>query len=214
MDISFVKIFLTIGAGLASVASPCVLPILPVVVAGRSDDHRLRPLLLAIGLSLTFMIMGGLSAAFGSFFSGHIRSIEIGGAILIFLLGLLTLFNKNIFKGMYWFSNFHIQTNGLWAGLILGMSLGIIWIPCIGPVLSSILAMVAAEATVWKGIFFLFVYSLGFAIPILAIGYFSHLFRTRIKNLQKYEFQIRLFSASILILFALYILFIGSLPQF
>lgn len=214
MEFSLLKIGLTISAGFASVASPCVLPILPVVIAGTGKEDRLRPFLLVLGLSITFILMGVISSAFGSFIGSGMRYIEIAAAIIILFFGVFMLFDINIFKKMYWFSNIHVSSTGKWSGLLVGLSLGIIWIPCIGPILSSILAMVASEGKIFYGIFFLSIYSVGFALPILALGYFSHIFRTRLRTLQKHEFVIRMLSSAILIVFGLYIILIGSLPQF
>jgi len=50
--------FFAIGAGLASIVSPCVLPVLPIVMAGQPGEHRLRPVAIVAGLMFTFMLMG------------------------------------------------------------------------------------------------------------------------------------------------------------
>jgi cytochrome c-type biogenesis protein len=80
--------------------------------------------------------------------------------------------------------------------------------------LSSILAMVATSGKVANGVIFLSFYSLGFVIPMLAIGYLSHYLRSRIQGLQKKEKLVRYFSGLVLILFGLYIFIYGSLIRF
>lgn len=65
------NIALVFAAGLASVLSPCVLPVIPIIVTGKSDDHKLRPLFIIAGLALTFtsmgIVSGGVLMAFGLF---------------------------------------------------------------------------------------------------------------------------------------------------
>ncbi len=70
------NIALVFGAGLASVLSPCVLPVVPIVVAGTEDDHKLRPVMIVLGLAITFTAMGAdccLSHSVGLSFS-EVRS--------------------------------------------------------------------------------------------------------------------------------------------
>ena len=113
-----------IGAGFASTISPCVPPVLPIVMAGQPGEHRLRPVAIVSGLMTTFVLMGILSS-------------------------------------------------------LLGASLGLVWIPCVGPFLSSILAMVAARAQVGEGAALLVFCSAGFSLPKLVAAYASQAFRQR-----------------------------------
>ena len=211
MDISLINIVLTIGAGTASVASPCILPVLPIVVTGTEKDHKLRPLLIVGGLSITFILMGIISSAFGSLIAGKMQFVEKIAGVIFIAFGILTLFDLNLFKGMSFFHRFQSQSRGRWSGFFLGLSLGVVWIPCIGPVLSSVLAMVASQGRLGSGIILLSFYSLGFAIPLLLMGYSSHLFLKKARGLQKHPFFIRCFSSGVLILFGIYILFRGSI---
>ncbi len=198
------------AAGLGSVASPCVLPVVPIIITGNEEDHRYRPLLIVAGISITFILMGIASAAFGSLLAGGTMIyVEKGAGVMILLFGLLTLADLNLFKGFHYFQRLGAGARGPWSGLILGMALGLIWIPCIGPFLTSILAMVASEGEVLKGILFLGVYSLGFAVPMLIAAYFSRYFRERVRRMQRHPMLLRIFSGGILSLFGLYILFNG-----
>ena len=86
MELTAVTIFMAVGAGLASVLSPCVLPVIPIIMAGAELKDRLRPLIVVIGLSLTFMAMGAISSLFGTFLVGKTRYIEIAGALVIVLM--------------------------------------------------------------------------------------------------------------------------------
>lgn len=210
MEASFINIIMAVGAGLASVLSPCILPVIPIIMAGAERDDRLRPLIVVAGLSLSFMTMGAISSLFGALLIGKTRYIEMGGAIIIVIMGLMVVFNVSIFKRLYQLSNIRVKSEGRFSGLILGMSLGLIWVPCVGPFLSSILAMVGTSGQLATGITLLGFYSLGLAIPMLIIGYSSHYLQVRIKSLLKHEAVLRYVTGGILIIFGGHSIFAGN----
>ncbi len=210
MDLGIANIALSTGAGLASVLSPCVLPVVPVIVAGAEKNDRLRPLLVVLGLSLTFMAMGAVSSLFGALLVGRTRSIELAGAIIIMIIGVLMIFDLNLFKRLYRLSNIRLKGDGRLSGLVLGMALGLVWVPCIGPMLSGILTMVGTSGQLTRGVVLLGFYSLGLAVPMLALAYSSHLLQSRIKSVARHESLLRFLSGSILIAFGAYQIFIGN----
>ena len=202
-------LFFSLVAGFVSVLSPCVLPVIPIIVIGRENDSRLRPLLIVLGLSFTFILMGIASTLFGQIVAPYIYSIEkiSGGIILLF--GVMFLFDLNLFKKIVFFNRLNYRGRGTFSGLILGAVLGLIWIPCVGPVLTSILALVASVHQIVAGLSLLVAYSVGFAIPLLVAGYFAHFFRERAKILNSRPLFVRLVSGAILIGFGFYILIWG-----
>lgn len=202
---------LAVGAGLASVLSPCVLPVVPVIVAGADKNDRLRPLLIVIGLSLAFMSMGAISSLFGAYLIGRTRYIELSGAMIIILMGVTVLFDMSVFKRFYQLSNIRVKGNGRFSGLVLGMALGLVWVPCIGPFLSSILTMVGTDGTLTQGILMLGLYSLGLAIPMLLVAYSSHMLQSRLRALARHEAVLRYVSGSILIGFGVYSIALGNI---
>ncbi len=211
MELGLANIALAVGAGLASVLSPCVLPVVPVVVAGADRTDRLRPLLVVLGLSITFMLMGAVSSLFGALLVGKTRAIEIGGAIVIIALGVMVLLDLNVFKRLYKLSNIRVGGEGRFSAVVLGMALGVVWVPCIGPMLSGILTMVGTSGQLAKGIILLGFYSLGLAIPMLALAYSSHLLQARIKSFAQHGTVLRYASGGILIVFGLYFIFAGNM---
>jgi len=206
MDLSLFNIFLSISAGIMSIASPCVLPVLPIILTGTEKDNKFRALLITMGLSITFISLGIISSAFGYLLMGKIYYIEKTGGIIIMIFALLILFDINIFKKLYFFSKFKIKSSGKLSGLLLGISLGLIWIPCTGPILSGILTLVASQGKLLNGIILLSFYSLGFSIPILALAYSGQFLRKKLNIIMKKAIYIRIISSIILFSFALYIL--------
>ena len=210
LDLGISTIALAVGAGLASVLSPCVLPVVPVIIAGAERTDRLRPLLIVVGLTITFMTMGAVSSLFGALLVGRTRTIEIVGALVILAMGLIMLFDLNVFKRLYRLSNLQVKGTGRFGGLLLGMALGIVWVPCIGPLLSSILTMVGTSGQLARGVILLGFYSLGLAIPMLLLAYSSHLIQSRIKGLARHETALRYVSGGILVAFGVYSIAIGN----
>ena len=211
MDFNLVNIFMAVGAGLASVLSPCVLPVIPIVMAGAEREDKLRPLLVVTGLSLSFMAMGAISSLFGALLIGKTRYIEIAGSTIIVVMGLMVMFDVSIFKRLTAFSSLQVKGDGRLGGILLGLSLGLIWVPCVGPFLSSTLTMVGTSGQLASGITLLGFYSLGLAIPMLIIGYSSQWLQNKIKGLLKHETVLRYVTGGTLVAFGLYQIIQGNM---
>jgi cytochrome c-type biogenesis protein len=117
----------------------------------------------------------------------------------------------NLFKGLSWLQRIGPAAGGPWSGLVLGLSLGLVWIPCVGPMLSSVLAMVAAQGTLPAGVGLLLVYSLGFAVPMLAVGYGSQALRQKVRLVAAHPVAVRWGSGLLLVAFGALILWRGML---
>lgn len=169
-------------AGIVTVLSPCVLPVLPALLSAGGGKGHLRPIGIITGLicSFTFFTLAltalvhltGVSPDF-------LRYIAI---TLIALFGLMMIFpwlGEKFAEATSWFANLgqSVQTkskvigSGFWSGFVLGIALGLVWTPCAGPILATITTVVATS-TVTASIFLItLAYSLGAAIPMLLIIY-------------------------------------------
>ncbi len=208
MELGLASLGLALLAGLASILSPCVLPVVPIIVTGTEKDSAWRPVAIVLGLALAFMAMGVATSLAGAAVASKMLWIEKAAGVLIVLFGLLMFLDVNIFKKMSFFQRFQSKGpgSGLLGGLLVGASLGLIWIPCVGPMLSGVLALVATEGKILHGVILLAVYSLGFAIPMLVAAYASHWFRTRFRAVARFPAALRIFSGTVLVLFGLWIL--------
>jgi len=211
LDLSITTMVITLFAGIASVASPCVLPIVPIVVTGTDTDHKHRPLLIVLGLTISFMAMGLLTSLFGGAIAGIMPLLEKGAGVIILIFGVLMLFDINLFKKMTFFSNIGAGGQGRWSGLVMGLTLGLVWIPCVGPMLAGVLTLVATDGKLSTGVILLLCYSVGFAIPMLLLGYASQRVRNRIKEINAHPLLIRLVSGGLLIVFGLFIVTKGMM---
>jgi cytochrome c-type biogenesis protein len=202
---------LTFLAGVASVASPCVLPVVPIIVTGTTDDHRWRPALVVAGIATSFVVMGVVTSLFGAMIGPALPWLEKVVGVLVVAFGLLLIADVNVFKRVSLFQRLGSSADGRWSGLVLGLSLGLVWIPCVGPMLSSVLATVAANGTLAAGVGLLVVYSLGFAVPMLAVGYGSQAVRQRIRAVAAHGVAVRWASGLLLVAFGALILRKGML---
>ncbi len=183
------SIFLVFLAGMVTILKPCCLPLVPVVFSG-SAGHRLRPVAICSGLALSFTAMGVLVSAFGAVFASFtdsLRSIAIlfiigMGAVLfdddinmefIKISGAITQGIRQYSGALSGYSALNLPEGGIAGGFFLGMSLGVLWIPCVGPILGAVLALVASVGNVPYGAGMLFVYSVGMSIPMLSIAYYG-----------------------------------------
>ncbi len=157
------------------------------------------------------MAMGALTSIFGGAVAVYMPTLEKAAGALVVLFGLLMLFDINLFKNFTAFSQIQTRSKGRWSGLVMGLTLGLVWIPCVGPMLSGVLAMVASEGKLSSGLILLAFYSLGFAIPMLLAGYATQTARQKIRVINSHPLLIRLVSGGLLIAFGVYILSEGML---
>ena len=193
-----IKLSLAFGAGFISFLSPCVLPIIPGYISyitGKNlneldRDKRkvlIKTILFSLGFSSIFISLGIAASALGNillFFSNELR-IVAGLIIIFFSLQLLGVLNFNFMNQEKRIHTKSYKDNYIFP-YIVGAAFAFGWTPCIGPVLGSIIALSATEATVAKGVLLLSSYSLGLAIPFILSGYFMNKFLISKKGFSKY----------------------------
>jgi len=163
------------------------------------------------GVSVSILAMGCGSRFLAYPADQATAVLEKAVGVMVLLFGLLLLADVNLWKRLTWFQRLGPSGDGRWSGLLLGLSLGLVWIPCVGPMLSAVLAMVAAKGTLAAGVGLLLVYSLGFAVPMLAVGYGSQALRQRVRALASRPGLVRWASGLLLVAFGLVILTQGML---
>jgi cytochrome c-type biogenesis protein len=209
-------------AGIVSIASPCVLPLLPGVMAYSTEKSRLTPLAIVLGLAMSFTTMGVVSSMFGALLMDYMDYLKIISGVLIIAMGLYILSRtvEDVFLKIWQrlplsrIARPGMDNEGFLGGILLGVSLGIVWMPCIGPMLATILMMVAQQGTVLYGASLLLTYSLGLAIPMLLVAYSSNVVSDKLRDVSKYSIGIRKVAGIILLAVGIYYLsFLGFLPS-
>src|SRR5262245_28358316 len=181
---------LALLAGVITIAAPCTLPMLPILLgASVGQTSKARPVMIALGFVLSFSIVALALSAITRAFDFDPNVLRSAAAILLVGFGLLMIWPAPF----EWLSSrFGGLTGGSAAanqsvlgGFALGTTLGLVWTPCAGPVLGSILTVIAtSKDTAWAGTL-LVVYAIGAAIPMLLIAYGGQAVTTRVRSLAR-----------------------------
>jgi cytochrome c-type biogenesis protein len=188
--LSMLNLVLALLAGVVTVAAPCTLPMLPILL-GASVGHtaKARPAMIAAGFVMSFSMVALLLGAITRSFDFDPNSLRTGAALLLAGFGLLMIWPAPF----EWLSvriggfggSAVASRQGLIGGFVLGTTLGLVWTPCAGPVLGSILTVVAtSKDTVWASLL-LVVYAVGAALPMLAIAYGGQAVTTRVRSIAR-----------------------------
>lgn len=182
MDLAISHLGLSLLAGSLTTLSPCVFPILPMVIGGAAQGNRLAPLAMGLGMALSFagigVALGALGPAIG-LDSEHVRNF---GAVLLMALGLMMwvpVLNERFAQWMVPLASganrvsTRLHGDTLGGALLLGGVLGLVWSPCSGPLLASALTLVASEGGAWRGGVILGLFGLGAATPLVVVAYAS-----------------------------------------
>lgn len=172
-------------AGITTFLSPCVLPLIPAylsLITGysldelKTSERNFKPIILntiffVSGFTVIFTLLGASATYLGSLLVEKRDLVRTIGGIVIILLGVhLTGIYR--FKFLYQEKRVHLKSKpfGYVGSFIAGLAFASGWTPCVGPILSSILILASTQETVAKGMFLLFVYSLGLGIPFFLVA--------------------------------------------
>ena len=174
------ELVLAYAAGLLTLINPCVIPVLPIVLASATQAGRSGPALLALGMSISFVVLGLSVTAFGHLIGLTTDTLSRVGALVMVAFGAVLLAPQLS-------SAFSTATAGVAASadatmarldgqapgqqLVGGMLLGAVWSPCIGPTLGGAIALASqGESLIWAG-WIMVGFAAGVATLILGLGY-------------------------------------------
>ena len=164
---------IAVGAGVITAISPCVFPVLPILFAGGGTGGRRRPVAIIAGLIASF-------ATFTLFATWILNRLGLPqdllrnlGIALLFLLAATLVFPQLgmlLERPLYFLSRRRTRSD-LGGGFLLGASLGLVFVPCAGPVLGVITTNAAQVEFGWKTVLLTVAYSLGAAGPMLVVAF-------------------------------------------
>lgn len=188
-NINYIFVFLE---GMLSFLSPCVLPLLPVYISylagnGKEVDENgnikyirkkvfLNTILFVLGISFAFFILGMSFSAIGAFFQENRQVFTTIAGVFIILMGLVQL---GVVKFTFLEKEYKIKTkNNIkkmtpLLAFVFGFTFSFAWTPCIGPALASVLMLASSSESILQGNLLVLVYTIGFAIPFLLVGFFT-----------------------------------------
>lgn len=169
-------------AGSLTTLSPCVFPVLPLVVGGALQANRLAPVAMGIGMATSFALIGVALGLAGPALGIDGDSVRLVGAVLLAAFGLVLLVPALYARFSRLIAPLADSANGAAARLdpaslrgafLLGGVLGLVWSPCSGPLLASTLTLVASDGGAWRGGLLLGLFGLGAALPLVGVAYAS-----------------------------------------
>lgn len=204
------------GAGLATFASPCVLPLAPILIAswttaGNKPRARIYTTLgFTVGFTITFVALGSGASLLVQLFATFKPILFISASLILGLFGLKML-------GLIQSKGILSRLNRSWIlpdyskkfprslnGLIFGLIFGIGWTPCVGPILGGVLTYVASrESSGVRGAMMLLFFSLGIALPLLVLAAFAEKLTPVLIQLKRWLPKIEWATGFGLVLFAI-----------
>ncbi len=178
-------------AGALSTLSPCVLPLVPVVLAAAGSAHRWGALALGAGLALSFTLVGLLLATAGASLGLDPDTFRAIGAVLLAMFGVILLVPRlqELFarvtgavsnSGNQWLSR--VPVGGFAGQLIVGALLGVVWSPCVGPTLGAATTLASQGKDLGQIGLLMLIFGLGAAAPLVLLGCLSRASMMRIRG--------------------------------
>jgi cytochrome c-type biogenesis protein len=168
------------GAGLLTLINPCVLPVLPIVLASALQSHKHGPLALATGMSVTFVLLGVGLATFGTSISLDTDRVSQIGAVLMVGFGLILLVPQLNSKfalataGVATSADTRVgqlDQSSLRGQFLGGAMLGAVWSPCVGPTLGGAISLAYSGESLGYATGIMISFALGISTIILLLGY-------------------------------------------
>ncbi len=182
---------LAVVAGGLSTLSPCVLPLIPILVGTATSAHRFGPYALAFGLALSFTVVGVFITAAGSALGLSESLFRAAGAVLLIAFGIVLLTEKLQERFAVWASGISgagqnaiagVRLNGLHGQAVLGLLLGLVWSPCVGPTLGATVTLASQGENLVQTTFIMALFGIGAGIPLVLLGLLSRQVTTRIRG--------------------------------
>jgi len=178
-------------AGLLSTLSPCVLPIIPILLGSATNAHPRAPLALAGGLAISYALIGTALAWAGSALDIDASQFRNFGAAILGLLGLVLMSGSlqqrfaSATSGLGDAGNnllSRMNLDGLSGQFAIGLVLGIVWSPCVGPTLGAAVVLASQGAHLPQVALLMGVFGIGAAMPIVALAYASRSAMTKMRG--------------------------------
>jgi cytochrome c biogenesis protein CcdA len=198
-------------AGVLSTMSPCVLPLVPVLLATAVSAHRWGALALGAGLALSFTLVGIFLATLGASLGLDPDTFRTIGAVILATFGLILLVPRlqDLFaRATSSLSNSgnqllsRLTIGGLASQFIVGALLGVVWSPCVGPTLGAATTLASQGRDLAQIALLMLIFGLGAAAPLVLLGFLSRASMMKIRGrlLGVGKYGKRLFGFALLVL--------------
>ena len=161
--------------GIVTILSPCILPILPIVLSGSVTGGKRRPLGVVTGFILSFTVFTLFLSAIVKATGVSPDALRLISVVVIALFGISLLIpafqtlTERLFSKLISHIPQQSTNDGYLSGLVVGTSLGLVWTPCVGPILASVITLAATSTVGLGAVIITLSYAIGTALPLLAI---------------------------------------------
>jgi cytochrome c biogenesis protein CcdA/thiol-disulfide isomerase/thioredoxin len=175
-------------SGVITILSPCILPVLPIVLSGGVGGGRARPFGVLAGFVVSFTAFTLALSAIVQALGIPVDALRIAAVVLIVLFGVVMLvpWLRDRFEMLTSRMTARRSTrapagaapagaagaprrDGFWSGVIVGLSLGLIWTPCVGPIMASVISLALTQHVDGGSVSITLAYTLGTSIPMLGV---------------------------------------------
>lgn len=195
------SLLLAAVAGMVTIINPCVLPLLPIILASALDQHRLGPFALVAGLSVSFSTIGFLVVAFGYRIGLDEQVLRTAGGVMLLLAGAVFMVPRwqSAISSVGGMAVAPAQKalsgasgQGLTGQFLVGGLLGLVWTPCVGPTLGAAIAAASQGKDLGYAFATFASFSAGIGLVLLGLAYGSkHMLQTQMRNLRGAAPQMR-----------------------
>jgi cytochrome c biogenesis protein CcdA len=186
---SFVFAFL---AGILSTLSPCVLPLIPIIIGAAANQHRFGPLALAGGLAVSFAVIGTGLASIGSSIGLAQDGFRLFASVVMGIIGIVLISNRLqerfavAMSGVSGAGNSllsKVTIDGLLGQFLIGILLGLVWTPCVGPTLGAAITLASQGTDLGKIVMIMAIFGLGAGLPLALLGVLSRGAMLKVKGM-------------------------------
>jgi cytochrome c biogenesis protein CcdA/thiol-disulfide isomerase/thioredoxin len=164
-------------AGVVTVVSPCVLPVLPILLSTATSGGRWRPVGIVLGLATTFTVVTLAVTAAAQALAVPATWLRLGAIVVLGVFGVTLMVPalservERLLAPLARLVGGRQQQGGFGIGLIVGAGLGLLWAPCVGPIMASVMGLTATVGVTAQAIGITAAYSVGAALPMLGVAY-------------------------------------------
>lgn len=186
-------------AGFTTILAPCIWPLLPIIFSSsKTNDHR-KPFGVTLGIMFSFFVFTLSISYLVIIFDLDPNALRIVAAITIAFLGLTMIFTKLLVKYellVSMLTNFIgrkpiAKHHGFIGGFVTGLSLGVVWSPCAGPILATIATLGLAQQVSFERILVIIFYIIGVGIPLFIFSFVGTWIFKKSKFISSYNFHLQ-----------------------